>query len=336
ALVAFVRKGITSLETALIERVKIYGKCLGEEFPVWNQELELAGQGGQEQIFTFEESNTKKKQLQTHFAQNVLERFMNLKARTSIGISYNDFPPVLGLAKLAVQKFERSPDSEVCSYLTELIKKVMLYYELSLECMGNKVKRASLLNGIFIGLGALTGIAANEPIGKFMASEFPNVPKSIIHGLYEFDTVLSALWIRAGELTYELDEILNKPVDLETLKLKKLEVVTQSSTSSPTLEFPTPTPRTTNSARVVTSHVASDDKKILAGIFAILLGTLGIHKFILGYTKEGVIMLLITLFTAGYGAFVMGIISIIEGIIYLTKSDREFVQTYVSSKKGWF
>nr|WP_322744017.1 NINE protein [Nostoc edaphicum] len=75
---------------------------------------------------------------------------------------------------------------------------------------------------------------------------------------------------------------------------------------------------------------------MLAGIFAILLGTLGIHKFILGYTKEGVIMLLITLFTAGYGAFVMGIISIIEGIIYLTKSDREFVQTYVSSKKGWF
>ncbi|WP_292709269.1 MULTISPECIES: NINE protein [unclassified Nostoc] len=73
-----------------------------------------------------------------------------------------------------------------------------------------------------------------------------------------------------------------------------------------------------------------------AGIFAILLGTFGIHKFILGYTKEGVIMLLLTLFTAGYGALVMALISIIEGIIYLTKSDQEFVQTYMSSKKGWF
>ena len=187
-----------------------------------------------------------------------------------------------------------------------------------------------------IGLGSLTGIAANEPLGKLMASEFPNVPKSIIHGLYEFDIVLSALWIRAGELTYELDEILNKPVDLETLKLKKLEVVTQSSTSSTTPEFSIPTQKTTNSARFVTSHVATADKKISAGIFAILLGTLGIHKFILGYTKEGIIMLLITLFTAGYGAFIIAIISIIEGIIYLTKSDREFVQTYVSSKKGWF
>lgn len=336
ALVAFVRKGITSLETALIERVKIYGKCLGEEFPVWNQELELAGQGGQDQIFTFEESNTKKKQLQTYFAQDVLEQFMNLKARTSIGISYNDLPPVLGIAKLAVQKFERSPDSEVCPYLTELIQKVMLYYELSLECMGHKVKRASLLNGIFIGLGSLTGIAANEPVGKLMASEFPNVPKSIIHGLYEFDTVLSALWIRAGELTYELDEILNKPVDLETLKLKKLEVVIQSSTSSLTPEFSTSMLRTTNSATVVNFHVASADKKISAGIFAIMLGTLGIHKFILGYTKEGVIMLLVTLFTAGYDASIMAIVSIIEGVIYLTKPDREFIQTYVSSKKGWF
>ena len=36
-------KVITSLETASIERVKIYGKCLGEEFPAWNQEFELAG-----------------------------------------------------------------------------------------------------------------------------------------------------------------------------------------------------------------------------------------------------------------------------------------------------
>ncbi|HYX15671.1 MAG TPA: NINE protein [Nostoc sp.] len=50
-----------------------------------------------------------------------------------------------------------------------------------------------------------------------------------------------------------------------------------------------------------------------------MLGTLGIHKFILGYTKEGIIMLFITLFTAGYGAFIIAIISIIEGIIYLTK-----------------
>lgn len=77
-------------------------------------------------------------------------------------------------------------------------------------------------------------------------------------------------------------------------------------------------------------------KKIPAGICGILLGALGIHKFILGYTKEGVIMLLVTLLTLGFGGFVMGIIGLIEGIMYLIKPDDEFVATYVDGKKGWF
>jgi TM2 domain-containing membrane protein YozV len=78
------------------------------------------------------------------------------------------------------------------------------------------------------------------------------------------------------------------------------------------------------------------DKKIAAGICGILLGSLGIHKFILGYTGEGVTMLLITVLTCGIGGAVTGIIGLVEGIIYLTKSDQDFVQTYVVNKKGWF
>jgi TM2 domain-containing membrane protein YozV len=74
------------------------------------------------------------------------------------------------------------------------------------------------------------------------------------------------------------------------------------------------------------------DKKITAGICGILLGGLGIHKFVLGYTKEGIIQIVITICTCGAGS----IIGLIEGIIYLTKSDEEFVQTYVQNKKGWF
>ena len=77
-------------------------------------------------------------------------------------------------------------------------------------------------------------------------------------------------------------------------------------------------------------------KKIPAGICGILLGALGVHKFILGYTKEGVIMLLVTVLTLGFGGFVMGIIGLIEGIMYLIKPDDEFVATYVNGKKGWF
>jgi TM2 domain-containing membrane protein YozV len=78
------------------------------------------------------------------------------------------------------------------------------------------------------------------------------------------------------------------------------------------------------------------DKKILAGILAIVVGSLGVHKFILGYTTEGLIMLLVTVLTCGIAGIVMSVVGIVEGIMYLTKSDEEFVRTYIQSKKGWF
>lgn len=85
----------------------------------------------------------------------------------------------------------------------------------------------------------------------------------------------------------------------------------------------------------MTGPTTGADKKIAAGICAILLGALGVHKFILGYTTEGLIMLLVSVLTCGLGAWVMGIIGLVEGIIYLTKSDSEFVNTYITHKKGW-
>lgn len=75
-----------------------------------------------------------------------------------------------------------------------------------------------------------------------------------------------------------------------------------------------------------------ENKKVLAGILGIILGPFGVHKFYLGYTKEGIIQLIITIATCG----TLGILGIIEGIIYLTKSDEEFYQTYQVNKKGWF
>ena len=81
-------------------------------------------------------------------------------------------------------------------------------------------------------------------------------------------------------------------------------------------------------------------KRVVTGILAILLGPLGIHKFILGYTKEGIITLVITfilgVITCGIAALAMGIITLIEGIIYLTKSDEEFTYMYQTNKKSWF
>ncbi|MBA3241625.1 MAG: TM2 domain-containing protein [Acidobacteria bacterium] len=81
-------------------------------------------------------------------------------------------------------------------------------------------------------------------------------------------------------------------------------------------------------------------KKMPAGICGILLGGLGIHKFLLGYSTEGIIMLVVSLvggfLTCGLGSIAVGIIGLVEGIIYLTKTDEEFVRTYVQNKKGWF
>jgi TM2 domain-containing membrane protein YozV len=76
----------------------------------------------------------------------------------------------------------------------------------------------------------------------------------------------------------------------------------------------------------------TENKKMIAGILAILIGSLGIHKFILGYNKEGIIQIILTFVTCGFA----GIIGLIEGIIYLTKSDEEFYNTYQVGKKGWF
>ncbi|WP_136466876.1 TM2 domain-containing protein [Flagellimonas onchidii] len=87
-----------------------------------------------------------------------------------------------------------------------------------------------------------------------------------------------------------------------------------------------------------------DNKKILAGILAIILGGLGIHKFMLGYNKEGFILLGVSIVSyilvcVGIGllfVWIPSIIGLIEGIIYLTKSDEEFYNTYQVGKKPWF
>ncbi|MCV9927660.1 TM2 domain-containing protein [Flavobacterium sp. LS1R49] len=87
-------------------------------------------------------------------------------------------------------------------------------------------------------------------------------------------------------------------------------------------------PEETNNSQII----KPENKKVLAGVLAIVLGGLGVHKFILGYTKEGIIQLVIGVVTCGAG----GIIGLVEGIIYLTKTDEEFYQTYQVGKKGWF
>ncbi|TVZ52491.1 TM2 domain-containing protein [Dokdonia sp. Hel_I_53] len=84
---------------------------------------------------------------------------------------------------------------------------------------------------------------------------------------------------------------------------------------------------------------STENKKLLSGILAILLGSLGIHKFILGYTKEGIVLLVMSLLgfvTCGITSGIAWVVGIVEGVIYLTKTDAEFYNTYQSGRKPWF
>ncbi|MEC8864465.1 MAG: TM2 domain-containing protein, partial [Planctomycetota bacterium] len=84
---------------------------------------------------------------------------------------------------------------------------------------------------------------------------------------------------------------------------------------------------------LMADQIPGADKKIVAGICGILIGGLGVHRFILGDTTGGIIRIALSLVTCGLAGQVIGLI---EGIIYLTKSDEDFVNEYITNKKGWF
>jgi TM2 domain-containing membrane protein YozV len=89
---------------------------------------------------------------------------------------------------------------------------------------------------------------------------------------------------------------------------------------------------------------SQDNTRILTAVLAIILGSIGVHKFVLGYNNEGFIILIATVI--GYatlcifiGAFIVtatSLLGLIEGIIYLSKTDAEFYETYQKNKKAWF
>ncbi|SDZ07913.1 zinc-ribbon domain-containing protein [Proteiniborus ethanoligenes] len=63
--------------------------------------------------------------------------------------------------------------------------------------------------------------------------------------------------------------------------------------------------------------------KTTAGILAILLGGLGVHKFYLGKIGLGILYILFC------WTYIPAIVGLIEGIIYLTQSDEDFYRKHV-------
>ena len=75
-----------------------------------------------------------------------------------------------------------------------------------------------------------------------------------------------------------------------------------------------------------------ESKRIVCGICGILLGGFGVHRFLLDDAKGGIIRLVITVVTCGAGS----LIGLIEGIMYLIKTDEDFIKEYQVEKKAWF
>lgn len=57
--------------------------------------------------------------------------------------------------------------------------------------------------------------------------------------------------------------------------------------------------------------------KIAAGLLGIFLGGFGVHRFYLGFTKIGIIQIVVTIFTCGIGS----LWGFVEGILYLVGSN---------------
>ena len=74
--------------------------------------------------------------------------------------------------------------------------------------------------------------------------------------------------------------------------------------------------------------------KVAAGLLALFLGGLGIHKFYLGYAGAGIVHIILSITIIGLP--VNWVICFIEAIIYFTKSDGDFHETYVVNRKSFF
>jgi len=75
-----------------------------------------------------------------------------------------------------------------------------------------------------------------------------------------------------------------------------------------------------------------ESQRVLCGVMGILFGGIGIHRFVLGDVTGGILRIVISIVTCGFGS----LIGFVEGIIYLTKSDEAFIKEYQEGKKAWF
>jgi TM2 domain-containing membrane protein YozV len=105
-------------------------------------------------------------------------------------------------------------------------------------------------------------------------------------------------------------------VDFETHETRALSIFPVPGMPIPARTTPAPAP-----------EPRSDDRnRLVAAVIAFFIGWLGIHRFYLGRTGSGVVMLILS--CTIIGLIITGPWAFIDMIRYLIMSDREFAERY--------
>ena len=126
-------------------------------------------------------------------------------------------------------------------------------------------------------------------------------------------------WVKAGQIAP--DEKLNREGDANWLSLDMIPEFAADRPAAPAMPI-----YSAPSAGTYAPGTPGAKDKMVAGILAILLGSLGVHHFYLGNTTMGIIYIVL----ACVG--VSPILGLVDGIIYLTKPDDQFQRNY----HNWF
>ena len=95
-----------------------------------------------------------------------------------------------------------------------------------------------------------------------------------------------------------------------------------------------------NSVRSNGDFYEYKSKRNAAFWWCFFLGSFGAHKFYLGNTQEGFIMLaggtITAIFSGGASFFITSLIACVECILMITKTPDQFDIIYIQGKRKWF
>jgi len=302
---SFLEKGIKKISPQGIKAVRIYGKSQSKDTPDWNYSFELSWEENAFDFSDFQDKSSEGEKQLSYFEAEGKNGKIRLTQKRVI-ISREGF---WGFVSQGMAGSKEIPIRNIMAVQFKPAGNTLVGY-LQFSVLGGVEKQG----GVFKAVDDENTVAFN-PEQQPNFEEVKRYVDSIIDGE---PVSLSDLKF-TDPATVEVEQpFWNKPIEINKLKGDLLK------TTHPSNEL---TQETT-----ATKHLS----RVLVAVSAIFLGFFGIHKFILGYYREGFILLGITLLSMGTLSIFTWLVGLVEGIFYLLKSDRQFQAQYVVNKRRWF